>query len=603
MNQYKDFAPAFFRQHLEETFYQRIARQARIDQLRKDPEFLKNPIKHQGLYTDHGPVHVRDVAERSLQVIDQVNGLLIPRRINQDLAFMRALTVHLTFLHDIGMADFTPYGRFMHPEFAAHYVYQPVFDEILDRLWAENSGNIPWQLLHVFGESQNTETLKRIFRELLSLSVAHSKSKVPIDLLNDAPRFRRHMIRLISHPLPMLYTQQMSDRLERKLNNPDAPTAKRKGWSKDLKRFQEKLAEMDITGNPAGRLDDDPGLAFDWLEKTEPLVLRLIANVQDSLRCLRAADALRQRGTTLRTSAGYEIFVDQTSAHAIFALRGHDQQELFLLEGKKALNAGEANVAGSEIDPKGNLHISFHRGAFRTPKANRRAIRNASIVIEDIQADVIDSFRRAQTQADQLFQSPPARSAGDVYLVVEGVHDNPRFAKDVAAALAERIPHMADRITTGVSLQGADLYEVNRYQEGTDFQDRFSASEQLEWQDKIAGTQVYAHIVDDKEAFEDVRVVTVEPGEILIRAGSPAGFVYIPFCDGLEVLPLGGYRHQPAAALLPLGNTGVVRGADRNAEVRSRREAELLAIPRQRYLEHWHQPISGKQLAAMWQKK
>ena len=37
----------------------------------------------------------------------------------------------------------------------------------------------------------------------------------------------------------------------------------------------------------------------------------------DAVRLVRAADALRQRGTTLRTSAGYEIFIDTDSGDAV----------------------------------------------------------------------------------------------------------------------------------------------------------------------------------------------------------------------------------------------------------------------------------------------
>jgi len=36
---------------------------------------------------------------------------------------------------------------------------------------------------------------------------------------------------------------------------------------------------------------------------------------------------------------------------------------------------------------------------------------------------------------------------------------------------------------------------------------------------------------------------------------------------GLKVLPLGGYRDVEAKPWVPLGNTGVIRGSERNAQV------------------------------------
>ena len=51
------------------------------------------------------------------------------------------------------------------------------------------------------------------------------------------------------------------------------------------------------------------------------------------------------------------------------------------------INAGEANIASSEIDTFGNLHISFHIGSFDTQEVTNKAAENATVVIDDIQVD------------------------------------------------------------------------------------------------------------------------------------------------------------------------------------------------------------------------
>lgn len=45
-----------------------------------DPEFIRDPIHHVGLFTDHGVVHVRDVTSQISLVLDAINGVLIPAR-------------------------------------------------------------------------------------------------------------------------------------------------------------------------------------------------------------------------------------------------------------------------------------------------------------------------------------------------------------------------------------------------------------------------------------------------------------------------------------------------------------------------------------------
>jgi CRP-like cAMP-binding protein len=106
--------------------------------------------------------------------------------------------------------------------------------------------------------------------------------------------------------------------------------------------------------------------------------------------------------------------------------------------------------------------------------------------------------------------------------------------------------------------------------------------------DRIGQSGHRIDAVDSQIAFENVRLATIEAGQVLIEADSEAAFVYIPLEPGLQVVPLGGYQTFWVQAWMPLGLTGVIRGAVRNASVIATRTLRLLMIPRTVYLTHWH---------------
>ena len=171
------------RKRIERDYYQRVSDQAHLDEVATNPVFLANPLQHVALYSDHGPVHARDVATQITAVLESVNGVAIPFRDSMRLEFMKGYGVLLAYAHDIGMKDFTAFGRAMHPEYAAQEVFTDGWDDIIDAAWNDNSGNVGWRLV-MLGDALRRDP-KLVLRELLSLAVGHSKSKVPIVILND----------------------------------------------------------------------------------------------------------------------------------------------------------------------------------------------------------------------------------------------------------------------------------------------------------------------------------------------------------------------------------------------------------------------------------
>ena len=114
--------PAAVLDKLEERYLRPIEQAAKLEGLLADPLFLADPINHPALFSDHGPIHVRDVAACYHDLAETANGLLISPRPPERFAFLVAYGLLATYLHDIGMVDLTTTGRRLHPIYAAHVV-------------------------------------------------------------------------------------------------------------------------------------------------------------------------------------------------------------------------------------------------------------------------------------------------------------------------------------------------------------------------------------------------------------------------------------------------------------------------------------------------
>ena len=126
------FLPFGLRQEIEQRYYAPVNRQSRLEYLRRDPAFLAEPERHVALFSDHGVVHVRDVAQQIVRVLSAAHGLLIPARPAERFTRMQALGVLLAYWHDVGMTDFSRFGRKMHPEYASQLIFAPEMDEWLE---------------------------------------------------------------------------------------------------------------------------------------------------------------------------------------------------------------------------------------------------------------------------------------------------------------------------------------------------------------------------------------------------------------------------------------------------------------------------------------
>ncbi len=566
------YIPEHIRTLIERAYYQPINERATLEYLSAHSrEFLvESPA---ALYSDHGVVHMRDVGVRILEVLQAVNGVLIPRRSQAELErFLKSSGLLLAYLHDIGMGEFTPFARRMHPELAAQLLFSPELDAVVDEIWSQNYGNLAWRLLMLSRDGAFRQPPETVLRELLALCFCHSKSKVPSLLLSQPAGLRALLQRVIATDLHALY---------------------------EMEDLSLRLAPMHGEISPARREDlarhyvDFEAESFAWMLEDTPGARRLLQDAIDTVRALRCADALRQRGTVQKTSGGYEVFVSQQTGNALCTLRFGDER-LFLMELDLPLSAGEANIAGSVVTREGDLRVTFHRGSFTEPDATQRAAEYAAVVLDDICQDVVVSFEHPLDAAvfDEL--PAPARTAAQIKILLENTDDNPAFVPEVIRHLQQINPAVAARCCAVPSLQNSTPLETGRYINAVELD--WDADRRKALIDKIEVSGQKIDRIDVNQAFQHVRQVTLEAGDVLIEAGTPAGFVYLPLGEGLQITPLGGYQSFSVKGWFPVGSTGVIRGAARNANVVAARRLDVLIIPKEVYLRHWYWPYTFQEV-------
>lgn len=586
------YLPAPVRAMIEERYYARINAQARIDQVIHDPTFLRDPARHVALWSDHGVVHVRDVAQQALHVLEVVHGQLIPRRSSDRYSFMQAYVVMVAYVHDIGMMDFSLFGRVMHPEFAAQEVFRSVFDPIVNSICQDQDSPVMLRLTGLVEKRVVAGELPVILRELLSLACCHSKSKVPVHVLNEPTHLRSLLQQFVSTDLRRLYYMQRIDKARQELS-----AAHRAGANDvEIELMEAVLSDAEqalaLIGPAEAVLEHEMSTKpnYTWLASADLQLQTLAQDVIDTLRVLRCADSLRQRGTVLKTSGSYEVFVDRRTANAVFALRWGDDK-LYLLESADALSAGEANIASSELRSDGSLRIAFHRGSFSDKETTLRAASNTALVVSDILWDVVESFRRQTGTESGVEEGLWQVEAVEVCL--EETDDNLEFASLVRDQVQRSNPALRNPIRCVPSLQYASSIEVSRYLEGKEV--GWTNDEKQSFIERLDRTGQKLHGMNLTEGFRDVRLIDLPANETLVEAGSPAAFVYIPLGDGLKVIPLGGYQAFCVNAWMPLGNTGIIRGAYRNATVVADQDVQLVMIPKETYFKYWYRPYSPEE--------
>lgn len=557
------YLPRELRERLEESLWRPIEDQATLEVILQDPDFLAAPGSHPAMFADHGVVHVRDVATRLVRLAETLNGLFLPVRTPQQVALMQTLGVAMAYIHDVGMVDMTQVGRKTHALYAAHLAFMPDVDALVAHLLSP--GPVRARLDAVDLADPFDVPLDTVVREILSLAVAHSKSTVPSDVLTDPAGLSRCLRRII-------FTS-MADHRAAAGGDPEDDLG--------------GLTATDGVDHPA------PEQAYSWLAARSGPSADLAHDVVDVVRVLRVADVLRQRGTALKTSGGFEVFFDARTGRAVCTLRPADRSSAYLVTYDSQRGAGEANISMATLTHRGDLRFAFHRGSFLGDQATRRAAESVAEVVLDVWADVAPAFDHVRARG----LPAPARDAADLMVLLERPSDEPRFADLVAQMVRASRPEQAQAVAVVHDLESASPPERRRYEHGRSIDPggRRAASILRHVGEHGCDT---SHLCPSA-AFREMRSARVAAGEVLVAAGSFPAFVYIPLGPGLTVHLTGGYPSVELHAWVPLGLTGAVRRAPRNGEIVADREVEVLMIPSEEFVTVWLRPLRTDQLAEL----
>ena len=471
-----------------------------------------------------------------------------------------ALAVLIAYIHDVGMNDPTREGRRAHAIYAAQMPFSGAMDDVLARLW-ESGGPVVSRICSVGAVDPFRVPDDVVLRELASLALAHSKSMVPATLHADFSRFRSVLQQAV------LVEFEEHRRAGARLNpDDDLPDA--------------------LGAN--GRWYADPAAdAFAWVDSPDPAHRALTTDAVDAVRLVRVADALRQRGSALRTAAGYEIFIDVETGQAVFSLRTSAGDRLFLLRFDSPMSAGEANLRKAVVTRNGDLRISFHRGRFSSPapprlrakprhgssptsaptcsgrswSGPRRPILPSRPAIP-ARCESSSSARPTSRRSQRPSPKPPlalirCSAGGSTSWPIWRAHPRPS-GRDISRASRSR-PRATRPARSWLALETHGM--------------------------RVGG-------IDRRKAFEDVRRVVVAEGELLVEAGSSPAFVYIPVGCSLRIEQLGGYQDIAVPPWIPIGVTGVVRRAERNSTVVTTEPGDALMIPGELFAREWFRPTS-----------
>ena len=517
------------------------------------------------MFADHGIVHARDVALGVVRLVDVVDGVLLPGRPPARRAFVTALGVATAYLHDVGMVDMTRGGRRVHAIRAAQDAFGPDVDDARSvTCWRAGPVRSGWTRSRP--PTPFAVSLELVVRELLSLSVIHGKSPCP----GTGPRRPRRA--------PAAAPAVQGRRSRRPAGRRAAPPATRADPSADHRL--------------SGAAD-----AYAWLAAPRGAQAELADDAIDAMRVLRAADVLRQRGTVLRTSGGFEVCMDAETARAVCTLRPATGDAAYVITYDDPRGAGEANIREAVVTaawpPADRVPPWRVREPGRRASAPRRASR-ASIV--DIQADVIPSFSGTSVGGGL---TAPTRTPDDDPDPARATRRPARVrGRGRRAGRGAATRRSRPRLVTVADTESADRAERGR----------FLAAEPLDGGEPGGGRPPAAarRARAPRSTASTVRRRSRRWGGSTVarrRGAGRAGLARRRSCTsrwptGLVVRPIGGYAPSPLPAWVPVGTTGVIRRAERNSDIVAVADVEVVVIPGEVYARAWLRPLTAGELVA-----
>ena len=260
-DEFDRFISPDIRARLEERYWRPIERATVAESFLTDETFFADPGSHPATFSDHGVVHVRDVARRgSGWSASSTAGCCRRVRRSAVRSWRAARCDGLPARHRHGGGDARRAARA--PAVRRETALGAGFDDLADQLWSTDAARLRSRIEAV-GLATTAVPGEVVLREVLALSLCHSKSAVPAHLLDDPVALRALMIR-------GAFTS-----LDRQTAEPREALRTSTFDGIDTAPFVERY--RDVTGE-----------AFGWPVDTRPAAREFVDDVIDAIRVLRA---------------------------------------------------------------------------------------------------------------------------------------------------------------------------------------------------------------------------------------------------------------------------------------------------------------------------
>ena len=241
----------------------------------------------------------------------------------------------------------------------------------------------------------------------------------------------------------------------------------------------------------------------------------------------------------------------------------------------------------SDLTPDGSLYFSFYNGLFRSPCAQTKAEKQAAIVINDIQNDVLGSLSKPGKKMRILLEQP---------------HDNPDFVNGVKNNLLQGESTIYGPIYIIPCLKNCSDMERSKYLTGT-MTENWARAKKQRILENIGKMGYRVESIPVEYAFKYVRQTVIQENEIVIEAFTESDFAYIAMDRGLLGESIGGYNGFKLPNWSVFGHISMIRNAERNATIWASKTLRVLMIPKITFIKYWWHTYSITELQTLLYKK
>ncbi len=316
--------------------------------------------------------------------------------------------------------------------------------------------------------------------------------------------------------------------------------------------------------------------AFFWLEneteKTIDYILYTIA-IYHAAKNIYYAEGLKKE------FGYYQRVFDPQSANAVYGIPY--LENMYLMKGNLALYAGITNIKQIEILENGDLVLSFRKTQFLSREILDRAVLNAALVI----VEYLQGYFYLSTCNPQYNSYKPL-------LLLES------SANDFGQLIIEQLRYLSMDFYKAASVSPAlstiSNIEKRNYLQANRISDTLDSGETII--NLLISKGYHFPWKMTSRAFEDARIINLEPGDYLCLENSLAEFIFIPLAKGLKGNSIKSDIVFYPLPFVPVGQVAVIENWHRTATIVAEKPVSVLMIRSEIYLAYWKVDYSEAEL-------